>query len=233
MDQTRAHAPAPNWKRLAVFALLAIWCLGFFAVAAQARGYVGANLTSRLATSEDRTAEVLGQLFPRIEAPRYETVWEGHDVDGDGASDFANPTGRAPRTHDDFGSGAFGASRDGGNRRHVGVDYEGEAGQTVVAPISGYVSRIGYCYGDSARYRYVEITNPALGYEARVFYVDADVEVGQAVHVGDPIGTVRTLQDRYAGITDHVHLEISAPGQGRIDPTRMIAQRTVRIDLRG
>lgn len=234
MDQTRAHAPTHNhWKRLAVFALLAIWCVAFFAVAAQASGYVGANLTSRQTSADELTAERLGQLFPRIEEPVYETVWQGKDVDGDGAADFANPTGLAPREHDHFGSGAFGASRDGGRRRHAGVDYVAEAGQTVVAPISGYVSHIGYCYGDSVRYRYVEITNPALGYEARVFYIDPDVRVGDAVRVGAPIGTVRTLQDRYAGITDHVHLEIAAPGRGRIDATRMIAERTVRADLRG
>ncbi|HEX2561991.1 hypothetical protein, partial [Phenylobacterium sp.] len=80
----RALAPTHPWKRLAVFALLAIWALAFFTVAAQASGYVGANLTSRPATAEERTAEVLAQLFPRIEEPAYETVWQGKDVDGDG-----------------------------------------------------------------------------------------------------------------------------------------------------
>lgn len=228
----RAHAPTYHWKRLAVFALLAMWCLAFFTVAAQARGYVGANLTAG-ESSEERTAAVLSQLFPRIETPVYEVVWQGADVDGDGAADFANPTGQAPREHDGYGSGAYGASRDGGHRRHEGVDYMADAGQTVVAPISGYVSHIGNAYGDSSRYRYVEITNPALGFEARVFYIDPDVEVGQAVRLGSPIGRVISLQSRYAGITDHVHLEIAAPGQGRIDATRMIAQRTVRADLRG
>lgn len=233
MTHERAHAPFHHWKRFFVFALLASWCFAFFTVAAQASGYVGASLTSGSATSEERTAQMLGQMFPRIEEPVYETVWQGRDVDGDGAADFANPTGLAPRAHDDFGSGAYGASRDGGRRRHAGVDYVAEAGQTVVAPISGYVSRIGYTYGDTDRYRYVEITNPALGYEARVFYVSPDVEVGQAVRVGAPIGHAASLQTRYAGITDHVHLEIAAPGRGRIDATRMIAQRTVRADLRG
>lgn len=217
---------------MAVFALLATWCLVFFAVAAQARGYGAAELTSR-PTPEARTIELLGQLYPRVEAPVYETVWQGLDIDGDGAADFANPTGQAMREHDDFGSGAYGASRDGGRRRHAGVDYVADAGQTVVAPISGYVSHIGYCYGDSVRYRYVEISNPALGYEARVFYIDSDVAVGDAVRVGAPIGRAASLQSRYAGITDHVHLEIAAKGQGRLDASRMIAQRTVRADLRG
>src|SRR5512138_3544434 len=32
-------------------------------------------------------------------------AWEGRDIDGDGAPDFANPTGEAPRGHDRFGDG--------------------------------------------------------------------------------------------------------------------------------
>lgn len=229
---TREHAPAVHWRRIALLGLVTAWCLVVFSAAAQARGGVQFT-TSPAETEEETRAELLGQLFPRTTAPTYRTVWEGRDVDGDGASDFANPTGHAPRAHDAYGSGAFGASRDGGHRQHEGVDYAADAGQTVVAPISGYVSRIGFAYGDDERYRYVEITNPALGYEARVFYVDPTVAVGQAVHVGAPIGLVRTLQDRYAGITDHVHLEIAAPGHGRIDATRMIAARTVLDRRRG
>ena len=29
-------------------------------------------------------------------------AWQGKDVDGDGAADFVNPTGQAPRTHDAY-----------------------------------------------------------------------------------------------------------------------------------
>src|SRR5690606_19387199 len=89
-------------------------------------------------------------------------VWTGTDIDGDGQPDFVNPTSAAPRTWDHFGSGAYGASRDGGVRHHAGVDYVAEAGQAVKAPISGYVTRIGYAYADDLSFRYVEITNPAL-----------------------------------------------------------------------
>lgn len=143
-------------------------------------------------------------------------VWDGKDVDGDGAADFMNPTGHGVRGHDAFGEGEFGASRDGGGREHAGVDYIAKAGQKVVAPISGYVTKIGYAYaGDS--HRFVEITNPALKFEARVFYVDPSVKVGDAVRLGDKIGSMDTLQKRYAGITEHVHLELmNRPGH-RID----------------
>lgn len=151
-------------------------------------------------------------------------VWEGRDIDGDGAPDFANPTGGWPRGHDAFGDGYFQASRDGGSRRHEGVDYDSRAGQTVLAPISGYVSRIGYAYPGDERFRYVEIDNPALHLEARVFYVNPKVEVGQTVGLGHPIGTAHTLQGRYAGITDHIHLEIEQRGR-KIDAQKVIMAR--------
>lgn len=157
-----------------------------------------------------------------------ELVWHGADVDRDGAADFANPTGQETRGHDAYGEGEFGASRDGGSRRHEGVDFKADAGQPVVAPISGYVTKIGQAYAGDSRLKFVEITNPALRYAARVFYVSPSVNVGEPVHVGDAIGKVRTLQDKYpAGMTDHVHLEIMKQGR-RIDASDVITARYER-----
>lgn len=150
--------------------------------------------------------------------------WVGIDLDGDGAPDFANPTGRAPRGEDAFGDGWFHARRDGGSREHEGVDYDARAGQTVIAPISGFVSKIGYAYPGNSTLRYVEIENPALHLEARVFYLDPDVRVGDSVALGHPIGRSHTLQHRYPGITDHVHLEIAEDGR-KIDAQSVILAR--------
>lgn len=142
--------------------------------------------------------------------------WEGRDLDGDGAADIVNPTGQAPRGEDAYGEGAFKASRDGGSRAHAGVDYVADAGQAVLAPISGFVTRIGFPYSNNESLRYVEITNPALRISARVFYVEAQVVVGQTVRLGTPIGVAQTLQARYPrGITDHVHLEVADAVSGR------------------
>ena len=150
-------------------------------------------------------------------------VWDGADVDGDGRADFANPTGREPRLHDAYGDGEFGARRDGGSRRHEGVDYMAKAGQDVDAPISGYVTKIGYAYAGDQDLKFVEITNPALRYSARVFYVNPKVEVGETVVIGQRIATAHSLQRKYpGGMTDHVHLEIIDRGGARIDATRMI-----------
>jgi hypothetical protein len=158
-------------------------------------------------------------------APRM--VWRGADLDGDGQPDIANPTGQAPRTEDAYGEGCFHARRDGGTRDHEGVDYVATAGQTVEAPISGYVAKIGYAYGDDQTLKFVEIDNPALHMTARVFYVDPAVEVGEAVAIGRPIGTAHSLQKRYPlGITDHVHLELADAKGRKLDAERLIVART-------
>lgn len=172
---------------------------------------------------------LLDEMAAKPQRPvRQALVWSGADVDGDGAPDFANPTGAAPRGHDDFGDGEFGARRDGGSRSHEGVDYTAIAGQNVHAPISGYVTKIGYAYAGCADLKFVEITNPALGYVARAFYVSPDVEVGQTVRLGQPIGAAESLQGRYRGITDHVHLEVMEPDGERVNAARLIVEKLVR-----
>ena len=187
-------------------------------------------------------AQATAPLFDAMRGPRpvirpvvtRQLVWEGRDVDGDGAADFINPTGQAPRTFDAYGSGAFGASRDGGHRHHEGVDYTAEAGQTIKAPISGYVTKIGVAYASDPGLKFVEITNPALGYEARVFYIDPDVKEGQVVALGAPIGKARTLQTRYpGGMTDHVHLELArtkAQAKERFDASDVIVARYKAVE---
>jgi murein DD-endopeptidase MepM/ murein hydrolase activator NlpD len=158
-------------------------------------------------------------------------VWEGADLDGDGQPDIANPTGQAPRGEDAYGEGRFHAARDGGEREHEGVDYVATPGQPVAAPISGYVSRIGFAYPDDQTLRYVEIENPALHLTARVFYVDPRVAEGDTVAVGHPIGAAHSLKRRYPlGITDHVHLEIVEHGR-RVDATRLIVARNERVPV--
>lgn len=171
---------------------------------------------------------LLAEMAAKPQKPvRKELVWSGADIDGDGAPDFANPTGGAPRGHDEFGDGQFGARRDGGAREHEGVDYVATAGQDVQAPISGYVTKIGYAYAGSSDLKFVEISNPALGYVARAFYVTPGVELGQTVRLGESIGRVESLQRHYPGITNHVHLEVMEPGGERVNAAALIVKKLV------
>lgn len=173
--------------------------------------------------------EVVAELPPP--EPVMQLVWQGADLDGDGRSDFANPTGKAPRVHDAYGEGRFGARRDGGSRRHEGVDYMARAGQPVRAPISGYVTKIGYAYAGDSRLKFVEITNPALRIAARVFYVNPRVQEGDAVAIGRTLGTARSLQRKYpGGMTDHVHLEIIDRRGVRIDAEKVLTAQYVPAD---
>lgn len=171
--------------------------------------------------------QVLGVTPPApVAEPAMQLVWKGEDMDGDGRDDFVNPTGQETRRHDAYGEGEFGARRDGGSRRHEGVDYMAKAGQPVAAPISGFVTKIGYAYAGDSSLKFVEVTNPALRVSARVFYVAPGVEVGQAVAMGKPIGTAKSLQRKYPrGMTDHVHLEIIDQRGVRLDAQKIITAR--------
>jgi murein DD-endopeptidase MepM/ murein hydrolase activator NlpD len=192
-----------------------------------ALGVAGAAVHAQTSATESQLPHAEA---PPISAPapvmRQATVYVGKDLDGDGQPDIADPTGNGPRGTDAYGEGRFHARRDGGGRAHEGVDYVAKAGQEVEAPISGYVSHIGFAYPDDQTLKYVEIENPALKLTARVFYVDPDVAEGQSVEVGRDIGHAHTLQRRYrGGITDHVHLELIDRRGRHLDAEKLIVAK--------
>lgn len=151
------------------------------------------------------------------------------DTNGDGVADIANPVEGAPRGTDFFGSGAFGSTRDGGKRKHQGVDYAAAPGHKVTAPISGVVKRVGYAYKKDSRLTYVEITNSETGYSARVLYVSSAVSVGQKLAAGEMIGTVQDLSVRYAGITNHVHVEVRDPSGSTLDTSMILPDAPIVV----
>ena len=230
---TKTDAPASAhggvWGSATLVIALFAGACGLTAEAAAASH---ASSAPSLERSVQRTYASLAVEAPAAPAPVVQQlVWRGADVDGDGQDDFANPTGLPVRTCDDYGCGNFGAVRDAGERRHEGVDFDARAGQAIDAPISGFVSKIGLAYPGDQRFHYIQITNPALHYQARVFYVDPSVHEGQAIHVGQAIGRDRSLQRRYPGITNLVHLEIERIGGRKLDPTRFIAERMEPVQL--
>ncbi|MGB1547325.1 MAG: peptidoglycan DD-metalloendopeptidase family protein, partial [Alphaproteobacteria bacterium] len=105
------------------------------------------------------------------------------------------------------GEGHFGASRDGGRRKHLGVDLIAAPGTPVSSAISGTVSKIGWTYAGDPHYRYVEVTG-TTGLVVRHFYVAPWVQDGEVVETGRTrLGTVQDLTRRYPGIINHLHLE--------------------------
>jgi hypothetical protein len=130
------------------------------------------------------------------------------------------------RGQDSRGCGLFGSSRDGGARRHAGVDYTAAPGQSVFAVIDGVVSKIGYPYADDLSYRYIEITSQdrhpgGKSYVVRQFYVNPGVELGANVEAREAIGTYQELGSKYPGVTEHVHVEMRYDGV-LVDPTELI-----------
>lgn len=121
------------------------------------------------------------------------------------------------RGQDRHGSGAYGASRDGGRRVHKGVDIAFQ----VAARMSGTVTKIGYPYSqndlDKAHFRYVEVTDEA-GFRLRYFYVSPTVEIHQIVERGDPLGFPQDLTGIYPGITPHCHFEVINLDGEYVDP---------------
>ena len=125
------------------------------------------------------------------------------------------------RDHDTFGSGLFGASRDGGKRTHSGIDFACYPGSIVLACSSGTVTKLGYPYGDDPYYRYVEVTDHDLR-RFRYFYVKPTVSMNQMIIKGGALGTSQELNRRYVGITEHVHLEIKDQNDEFLDPGEYI-----------
>ncbi|MET0181558.1 MAG: peptidoglycan DD-metalloendopeptidase family protein [Caulobacterales bacterium] len=157
-------------------------------------------------------------------APSHEPIISLVDLDADGKADFANPTNSFVRSVDGYGSGSFGAHRDGvrGGRAHHGADYISVPGETVRAPINGAITRIGYAYRRNVSLRFIEVRDANTQNTARVFYVAPTVAIGDTVFAGQEIGSAQSLQTRYPGITNHVHVEIDDARGKAIDPETVL-----------
>lgn len=143
----------------------------------------------------------------------------GLDLDADGQADLARPIDHPARGVDAYGSGAFGAPRDGGRRAHNGLDLVARRGEPVRAPIAGVVSRVGFAYRGDPSLTYVEVTNPITRYTARILDVAPEVRPGGAVAAGEVIGRAQDLTRRYpAGMVNHVHVEIIGRRGDRLNP---------------
>lgn len=122
------------------------------------------------------------------------------------------------RGTDDFGSGAYQASR--GDRNHKGIDYEGPVGALVHAPTSGEVTKLGYVYSSTKKFRYVEITDRS-GLRHRLFYVKPLVKKGDIVKFDQIVGEVQNIAKHHSTakkkMKNHIHYEI-LKGNAPVNP---------------
>ena len=125
----------------------------------------------------------------------------------------------AIRDWDDLGCGHYQASR--GSRLHNGIDFCAEPDEKLVTPVSGVVTKLGYCYGDDLSYRYVEVTGTS-DRRHRFFYISPGVQVGEIVTAGETaLGCVQDIAARYKHrgfMNNHFHYEVLLESGGYVNP---------------
>lgn len=132
------------------------------------------------------------------------------------------PLSRGIRGTDKFGGGHFGAPRDGGTRKHRGVDLIAEVGDPVLMPCDGVVVMHGVAYADDPRFRTIRLqSKDEPGLEIRLLYVSPEAPIASSHQRGERIAAAQDISLKYPGITNHCHMEIRRDGLP-IDPTPML-----------
>ena len=119
---------------------------------------------------------------------------------------------------DGYGSGAYRASR--GSRLHSGLDFKLEAGSTLLSPVEGFVTKLGYPYAKHLEYRYVEVSNAGLRH--RFFYISPLLELNDKVSIGDGLGVSQDLSLIYPKMVNHLHYEIKDEDGEYLDPGEFV-----------
>jgi len=136
---------------------------------------------------------------------------------------ISNPViGGKVRGSDHWGSGHFGASR--GSRVHNGLDIVARSKSFISSPIDGKVVRIAYPYKNDLSIKGVLIKGRGkhANMVVKMFYIEPLAKIaGANVSEGQTIGKVQSLQKKYLGITNHIHIEIKVNGV-RKDPSKLI-----------
>jgi murein DD-endopeptidase MepM/ murein hydrolase activator NlpD len=120
------------------------------------------------------------------------------------------------RGRDDAAAGSFwGADRDGGARRHEGIDIFAPRGTPAVAATDGFVTRTGET---ALGGRVVWLADAAHGEHLYYAHLDKQlVSPGQRVRAGDTLGLVGNTGNARTTVP-HLHFGIYRSGRGAIDP---------------
>jgi hypothetical protein len=92
-------------------------------------------------------------------------------------------------------------------------------GELICSPINGTVTRIGYCYESTKKYKLVEILDKNKQSIWRLLYLDPTVVAGEEVSAGTVIGAAMDISEKYStSMIPHVHVEVV------IDPTTLMKE---------
>lgn len=121
---------------------------------------------------------------------------------------------------------------------HKGLDFIAVPGDTVIAPISGKIVRIGQAYARTDKYKSIHIMgglNGRVGDQLRVklLYVTPghDLTVGATIWQSKELGTAQDIARFHSTaekrMTNHVHTEVMRVGGGQssiVDPAVYLAE---------
>jgi peptidoglycan LD-endopeptidase LytH len=160
------------------------------------------------------TARVTGEYVLRLQPQLRGGLW---DVVVEGGSSLLFPVqGRGLRDI----AGAFGDPRDGGRRRHEGIDIFAPRGTPVLAVSSG---RVLQARNTPVGGRIVWVADDAS--DLRWYFAHLDeihVTEGSYVAAGDVLGTVGNTGNA-SGTRPHLHFGAYRPGTIAIDPSPLLA----------
>lgn len=125
----------------------------------------------------------------------------------------------------DAAAGSFwGADRDGGERRHEGIDIFAPRGTPAVAATAGIVTRTGETPLGG---RVVWLADAAHGEHLYYAHLDKQlVSPGQRVRAGDTLGLVGNTGNARTTVP-HLHFGIYRGGQGALDPLPFVQRAAV------
>ena len=141
---------------------------------------------------------------------------------------------RGTRLSDAWGTGNYGASRDGGARVHLGLDFISQPGDLVMSVFAGKVISTGWAYPDTGELGslWLEGEGEWKHWRAQYLYVKALIEspgasvVGRRFDAGELLAHAQDVSAYYSKkdpkrhMINHVHLMLLGP----TDPSRLLPE---------
>jgi murein DD-endopeptidase MepM/ murein hydrolase activator NlpD len=123
---------------------------------------------------------------------------------------WANPTRGGVRPY--YGEAGYDGMGYVSFASHHGEDYMSTPGQAVYAAMSGRVVSLANPYSDWPALHGILII-ASDGTACYLFYMNAlQGTVGSIVRAGDSVGIAQSLQEKYPGIIEHIHVQIIRSG---------------------